>query len=188
VHSYCTNKKPKVDPRCLVIIKVDRCIKTSTIEIMEQTVKQDTQQLVEKALENAEQMRQGGKLADARDLLIEMLQYGHETGQIYYRLGNIYFDEKDYDKAEYTFRRAIDQDQHHINAHHNLSVVYRKQGRVTESLKQRKKAGKIARQHPEKIEFTKDQMQTLRGFARKTMWVGLGVVGAIVLLILIFLR
>ncbi len=155
---------------------------------MDQTVKQDAQQIVDRALQDAEQMRQSGKLDEARDLLIEALQHGHEAAQIYFRLGNIYFDQKVYDKAEYTYRRAIDQDQHHINAHHNLSVVYRKQGRIAESLKQRKKAGKIARQHPEKIEFSNDQMKTLRGFARKTMWVGLGVVGAIVLLIIFFLR
>lgn len=143
--------------------------------------------MVEKALEKAENLRQARQLDEARETLIDALEHGVEIAQIYYRLGNIYFDLKDYDKAEYTYRRAIDHDEKHINAHHNLSVVFRKQNRIAESIKQRKKAGKIARQNPDKIEFSDDQMTTLRGFARKVMWFGLGLVAIIIVLVLIFI-
>lgn len=143
--------------------------------------------MVEKALEKAENLRQARQLDEARETLIDALEHGVEIAQIYYRLGNIYFDLKDYDKAEYTYRRAIDTDPKHINAHHNLSVVFRKQNRIAESIKQRKKASKIARQNPDKIEFSEDQVKTLKGFARKIIWFGLGLVGLIIVLVLILI-
>lgn len=131
---------------------------------------------IDAILEQAESLRRERKFQEAKNLLLEALQRNEKGAAVYFRLGNIYHDMKDYDRAEYAYRRAIDHDQYHINAHHNLSVVYRKQGRVAESITQRKKASKIARQHPEKVSFSEDQIITLRGFAKRTLLFAAGIV------------
>ncbi len=138
---------------------------------------------IDEVLERAEGLRREKKLAEAKSLLIDALQRNEKPGVVYFRLGNIYHDLKDYDRAEYAYRRAIDHDQYHINAHHNLSVIYRKQGRVTESVKQRKKASKIARQHPDKVSFSDEQITALKGFAKKTLLFAVGVIAVLVALL-----
>lgn len=155
---------------------------------MEQTVTTETEQTVAAALEQAERFRQKKQFTKARDLLIDVLQHNVEAAQIYFRLGNIYHDQKDFDHAEYAYRRAIDHDATYINAHHNLSVVFRRQGRLAESVKQSRKASKIARQHPEKIEFSDEQVTSLRSFAKRILVFGLGIIAVIALLLFIFSR
>lgn len=135
--------------------------------------------------DEAETLRKQKKFTEARDLLIDALRRNEQTAQVYFRLGNVYHDQGDFERAEYTYRRAIDHDAHHINAHHNLSVIYRKQGRITESIKQRKKANKIARQHPEKVTFSEEQMAILKGFAKKVIIFGMAIVVLLVALLVV---
>jgi len=143
---------------------------------------------VNEALEHAETLRCQQALVQARDVLIEALQHNVDTAQVYFRLGNVYFDQKDYEHAEYAYRRAIDHDPLHLNTHHNLAVVFKKQGRITESVKQRRKADKLARQHPERIEFSGEQVKLLRGYAKRMMLFGVGIVAAIALLLVLLSR
>jgi tetratricopeptide (TPR) repeat protein len=150
---------------------------------MNQTANKAVAEIVKDALEEAEALRQEKRYDDARNVLIEALSHNQNSSQVYYRLGNIFFDQKNYDKAEYSFRRAIDFDANHINAHHNLSVVFRRQGRVTAAVQQRKKANKIARQNPEKINFNEDQKKVLRKFASQVLLFGFGFIALIGIII-----
>jgi tetratricopeptide (TPR) repeat protein len=136
---------------------------------------------VQGMLERAEELRQARQLTEARDLLIDALQHNQQVPQVYYRLGNIYHDLKDWDKAEYAYRRALDHDPKLVNAHHNLSVVYRRQGRVHESVRQRRKASRIARQNPGQVNFNEEQSAALRRFAKQVLLVGLGIIVVIVI-------
>jgi tetratricopeptide (TPR) repeat protein len=142
---------------------------------------------VTKALEEADNYRMDGDYEKGISVLSDALAHGVEQSQIYYRLGNIYFDSKKYEHAEYSFRRAIDHDSLHVNAHYNLGVVYKKMGRIDEGMKMRKKANKIARQHPEKVKVSSEQIATVRSFARKLLFFGIGfIVLIIVALFVIF--
>jgi len=138
---------------------------------------------VERALERAEQLRRERRYDEGITLLTQALQYGIEQAQIYYRMGNIYYDAKKYEQAEYAYRRAIDHDPLHINAHYNLGVVYRKQGRIEESLKMRRKASALARRHPERLKVSPQQIEQVRRFARRMLFAGLIVIAAIILLL-----
>lgn len=136
---------------------------------------------VQKALRRAEELRRSKRLQEAKGLLIEALRYGEEVAQVYYRLGNVYYDLKDFEHAEYAYRKAITHDPHHINAHHNLAVVYRRTGRVAESLKLRKKAHALARRHPERIRLTPDQVRHAQGYAKRLLLFALGLMGLFLL-------
>lgn len=141
---------------------------------------------VDDALSRAEQFRQEQRYEEGIDLLLEALAHGLDKAQIYYRLGNIYYDQGDNERAEYTFRKAITHDPNHINAHHNLGVVYRDEGRVRESIQMRKKAQRMARRHPDRVTITPEQAKFARKFAIRWFLGGLlilvGLVGLIVLI------
>lgn len=143
---------------------------------------------VTKALEDAENCRQEGDHEKGISILSDALQYGIEQAQIYYRLGNIYFDAKKLEHAEYSYRRAIDHDALHVNAHYNLGVVYKKMGRIEEGMKMRKKANKIARQHPEKVKVSSEQIASVRSFARRLLFFGIGFVVIVILVLYILFR
>ncbi|MFN3346915.1 MAG: tetratricopeptide repeat protein, partial [Candidatus Bipolaricaulaceae bacterium] len=49
----------------------------------------------------------------------------------------------------------------HASAHHNLGVVYRKQGRIAESVKMLKKARRLEMRYPRTVELTPEQKKTL---------------------------
>ncbi len=146
----------------------------------------DRRAAVDEALSRAEQLRQEQRYEEGVDLLLEALAHGLEKGQIYYRLGNIYYDQGDNERAEYTFRKAITHDPNHINAHHNLGVVYREEGRVRESIQMRKKAQRMARRHPDRVTITPEQAKFARKFAIRWLLGGLlvlvGLVGLVVLI------
>ncbi len=99
---------------------------------------------VQKALELASIYRKQKRFQKGIDLLLGALQYRLEEDQIYYRLGNIYYDAGDLDRAEYAYQRAIEKNREHANAHHNLSVVYKRKGRIWEFVKMKKKAARLA--------------------------------------------
>ena len=140
------------------------------------------------ALDSAEEMRQSGNYEEAITLLSNTLQQGIDIAHIYYRLGNVYYDAKKYEHAEYSFRRAIDNDQLHVNAHYNLGVVYRKMGRIDESMKMRRKANKIARQHPEKLKVSQEQIKQVRSVAKGMIFFGLGFIAVLILVLYLILN
>jgi len=146
----------------------------------------DRRAAVDDALSRADQFRQEQRYEEGVDLLLEALAHGLEKGQIYYRLGNIYYDQGDNERAEYTFRKAITHDPNHINAHHNLGVVYRDEGRVRESIQMRKKAQRMARRHPDRVTITPEQAKFARMFAIRWLLGGLlifvGLVGLVILI------
>ncbi len=141
---------------------------------------------VEAALKLSEELRQAKEYDKGIDILIEALQYGVEKAKIYFRLGNIYFDAGKLDHAEYAYRRAIDLDPTHVNAHHNLSVVLRKQGKLSESLRLRRQAERLALQYPQQVQLTPEQIEHARRLARRWL-IGIGIVVGIVIVGLIVL-
>lgn len=126
-------------------------------------------QKVKEALEQAEKLRRERRYDEGIELLIEALKYGAEKAQIYFRLGNLYFDTQKLEHAEYAYRRAIDFDPKHINAHYNLGVVYKKQGRISEYIKMRKLANTLALRYPEQMVLSPDQVKRARSFANRLL-------------------
>ncbi len=141
---------------------------------------------VEQALKMGEELRKAKEYDQGIDVLIEALQYGVEKAKIYFRLGNIYFDAGKLDHAEYAYRRAIDLDPTHINAHHNLSVVLRKQGRLSEAISMRRRAQLLTFKNPQRVELTPEQVEQARQLARRWLIVvGIALVMLVVGLIVL---
>jgi tetratricopeptide (TPR) repeat protein len=152
------------------------------------SVEMDRRAEVARVLEKAEELRRQGKHEEGVKLLTDALSLGTDQAQVFYRLGNLYFDSKKYDHAEYSYRRAIDHEADHINAHYNLGVTYKKMGRIDESMKLRKKANKLAQQHPEKLKVSTDQITQVRSFAKKLLFFGFGFVVLLFVVLLILFR
>lgn len=130
---------------------------------------------VTEALERGEELRKAKEHDQGIDLLVEALQYGLEKAKIYFRLGNIYFDAGKLDHAEYAYRRATEEDPQYANAHHNLSVVLRKQGKMAEAVKLHRQAQRLAMKHPERVQLSPEQTQQARHVARRWLWIAGGV-------------
>lgn len=142
---------------------------------------------VEEALKLGEELRRAKEYDKGIDILVEALQYGVEKAKIYFRLGNIYFDAGKLDHAEYAYRRAIDMDPTHVNAHHNLSVVLRKQGKLSEAIRLRRHAERLAITNPQRVSLTPEQAEHARRLARR--WaIGIGIAVGIVIMGLIVLN
>jgi tetratricopeptide (TPR) repeat protein len=141
--------------------------------------------LVEEALKQGEELRKSKRYEEGIDLLIEALKYGVKKEQVYFRLGNIYYDAGRLEHAEYAYRRAIDHDPTHVSAHHNLSVVYKKQGRISEYVNLKKKAARLAARYPQKIQLSNEEVQRVRGFAKKFILVFLSLIGFIALIVVL---
>ncbi len=142
---------------------------------------------VEEALRLGEELRKAKEYDKGIDVLVEALQYGVEKARIYFRLGNIYFDSGKLDHAEYAYRRAIDLDPEHVNAHHNLSVVLRKQGKISEAIRLRRHAERLALKNPQRVPLTPEQAEYARQLARR--WaIGVGIAIGIVIIGLIVLN
>lgn len=141
---------------------------------------------VEKALEEAERLRREGHYREGIELLIDALKYGQEKAKIYFRLGNLYFDLGDLERAEYSYKRAIEHDPEHVNAHHNLSVVYRRQGRIGEYVKLRKRALRLAARRPP--ELPEEQVHRARKLALKIFLVGIGLLTLLALVAFLLSR
>jgi len=145
----------------------------------------DRRAAVDEALDRAEQLRREERFDEGIEVMLEALAYGVEKGQIYFRLGNLYYDSGDNDRAEYAYRKAITHDPNHINAHHNLGVVYREEGRVRESIQMRKKAQRLARQNPGRVTVTPEQAKVARKFALQWLFGGLGIIIGLVAIVLL---
>jgi len=143
-------------------------------------------QKVKEALEQAEKLRREKRYDEGIDLLIEALKYGVEKAKIYFRLGNLYFDAGKLEHAEYAYRKAIDLDPKHISAHYNLGVVYKKQGRISESVQMRKLANTLARRYPERLALSPEQVKRARSFANRLLvFAGLLIVALTIALLLL---
>lgn len=94
-------------------------------------------------MEQAERLRKARRYQQGIDLLIDALQYNVQVDKVYYRLGNLFFDAGDLARAEYAYQRAIETNPQHVNAHHNLAVVYKKTGRIYDSVRMRKRATRL---------------------------------------------
>lgn len=141
---------------------------------------------VEEALEKAERLRREGRYREGIELLIEALKYGQEKARVYFRLGNLYFDAGDLERAEYAYKRAIEHDPEHVNAHHNLSVVYRRQGRIGEYIRLRKRTFRLAARSP--VELPEEAARRARQLAWKLFLFGIGFLALIALVILLLSR
>lgn len=142
---------------------------------------------VEEALKVSEELRKAKEYDRGIDILVEALQYGVEKAKIYFRLGNIYFDAGKLDHAEYAYRRAIDLDPTHVNAHHNLSVVLRKQGKLSDAIRMKRHAERLAMKNPQRVQLTPEQLEHARRLARR--WaIGIGIAVGIVIIGLIVLN
>ncbi len=161
--------------------KSEESVNTSVAELSSTEKKER----VQKAINQAKQLRKGKKYEEGIEQLVKALQLDVNKDKIYYRLGNIYFDSEDLDRAEYAYNRAIEENEDHVNAQHNLAVVYRKQGRVSKSVKQRKKAKKIEFNNPRNPDLSEEETKYAKRFAVKLICVIIG--GIIGIGILIYL-
>ncbi len=99
---------------------------------------------VKKAIEESNILRQQKRFHQGIDVLHEALKFKLNEDQIYYSLGNIYCDFGDLEQAETAYQRAIEINKDHVNAHHNLSVVYKRKGRISKFVKMIKKKAKLS--------------------------------------------
>lgn len=121
----------------------------------------ERERICEEALRWAEELRRQKRYKEGIELLVEALKYKTQKAQIYFRLGNIYYDAGDLSRAEYAYKRAIEEDPRHALAHHNLGVVYRKQGKIGLSVKMLKKARRLELLYPRKVELSPEQKKAV---------------------------
>jgi len=149
----------------------------------------EREEKVTEALEKAQELRKQENYNQGIEKLTSALELDVKKDRVYYRLGNIYFDSGDLDRAEYAYKRAIEVNDEHVNAQHNLAVVYRKQGKISKSVKQRKKANKIEIENPKDPDLTDEERSYAKWFAVKLILLitgGILGLGLIVYLVAVF--
>jgi tetratricopeptide (TPR) repeat protein len=149
----------------------------------------EREEKVSEALEKAQELRKQENYNQGIEKLTSALELDVKKDRVYYRLGNIYFDSGDLDRAEYAYKRAIEVNDEHVNAQHNLAVVYRKQGKISKSVKQRKKANKIELENPKDPDLTDEERSYAKWFAVKLILLitgGILGLGLIVYLVAVF--
>lgn len=151
-------------------------------------IQSEEQERVEESIERGKKLREEGKYEEGISELVDALKLDVCKDRIYYRLGNLYFDAEDLDRAEHSYKRAIEENKNHVNAQHNLSVVYRKQGRVNESIKQRKKAKKIEMKKPKNPDLTEEEKNYAKRFAVKLLLLIVGGIAGIGLIVYLISR
>ncbi len=117
---------------------------------------------MQKALAQAEALRQAGRHEEGINLLLDVLRYGEAKAQVLFRLGNLYFDRGDLARAEHAYRRATEEDPRHSSAHHNLGVVYRRQGKISQSVRMLKRARWLDVRYPRAVNLSPVQRRILR--------------------------
>lgn len=136
----------------------------------------------------ADDLRREKRFQEAISLLVDALQYGINKSALYYRLGNVYFDGADLSRAEYAYNRALEVDPKHVNAMHNLAVVYKRQKKISLYVKTYKKSQRMALRYPKNPEFSKDEKRRIRFLsARVLLWI-VGGLGGVAVLIWLFAR
>ena len=109
---------------------------------------QEKRERVQLALDASSALRKQKRFHEGIEVLREALDHRIQEDQVYYRLGNLYYDSGDLNQAEAAYKRAIDINRNHVNAHHNLSVVYKQKGKISEFVKAIRKAAKLSMQKP----------------------------------------
>lgn len=137
---------------------------------------------IEEVLSSAKALRRRQRYDEAVAILLDALQCGVQVDRIFFHLGNIFFDKGDLFRAEYSYRRAVEENPKHINALHNLAVVCKRQGKVAESVKLQRKVLLLELRHKPQGE-TKLPTEAAR-WGRQLAWRGLIVVGAIITLLI----
>ena len=143
---------------------------------------------VNEALERADELRKKNQHKEAISLLVDALRYGIEKAALYYRLGNTYFDQDDLTRAEYAYKRAIEIDSKHVNAMHNLAVVYKRQKKMSLYVKTYKKSQRMALRRPRNPQLSSSQKKHLRLLSGKVLFWILAGVGAVLLIVWVLLR
>jgi len=141
---------------------------------------------VQEAMEKADELRRGKQFREAISLLVEALQYGIDKANLYYRLGNVYFDGGDLGRAEYAYNRALEVDPKHVNAMHNLAVVYKRQKKISQYVKTYKKSQRMALRYPPNPTLSAAQKRRARILSlRVLLWIagGLGGVALVIWLV-----
>ena len=150
--------------------------------------REEQEAFVQDALKRAETLRKKKEYKEGISLLVEALRYGIDKATIYYRLGNIYIDGDDFNRAEYAYKRALEVDPHHSNAMHNLSIVYKRQKKIALYVKTYKKSQRMELRHPRKGNLAPEQKVRLRRLSIKILLGIFAAGGIIVLVIVIFTR
>lgn len=145
-------------------------------------------EICQRALARAEELRRAGRYQEGIALLADLLRYGVDKAQVYFRLGNLYFDAGDLAGAEQSYKRAIAEDPTHASAHHNLGVVYRRRGDIARSIKMLKKARKLELRHPRQVPLTPEQKSFLKRMALPMLAVPVLALIAVLLLIYLLTR
>ncbi len=141
---------------------------------------------VDSALQRAEELRQAKAYDEGIRVLNEALGREVDHAAIYFRLGNLYIDKGDLDRAERAYRRVLELDPEQDRAKNNLAVVYKRQGKYYEFVKTYKDAQRMALRPPGK----KARRPGVAGWVQdhgSTMVFGLVIVGVIAL-VLLFVR
>ena len=144
---------------------------------------EEQEAFVIEALERADKLRKKKQYKEGISLLVEALKYGINKPMIYYRLGNIYIDGDDLARAEYAYKRTLDVDPHHVNAMHNLAIVYKRQKKMSLYVKTYKKSQRMRLRYPRQVNLAPGEKSRIRRFSLKVLfWFLIG--GALLVLIL----
>jgi tetratricopeptide (TPR) repeat protein len=153
------------------------------MSIQEPKTREEQESFVQSALERSEQLRRKKEYKEGISLLVEALKYGINKAMIYYRLGNLYIDGGDLGRAEYAYKRALEVDPHHVNAMHNLAIVYKRQQKISLYVKTYKKSQRMRIRYPRQANLSPKERSRLRRFGVKYLiWFLIG--GALLVVIL----
>jgi len=153
------------------------------MSMQEPKTSEEQQAFVQEALKQAETLRKKKQYKEGISLLVEALKYGINKGMIYYRLGNLYIDGGDLNRAEYAYKRALDVDPEHTNAMHNLAIVYKRQKKVSLFVKMYKKSQRMQLRHPRQANLNAKEKHRLGRLGLKIFtWIIVG--GGFLVLIL----
>jgi tetratricopeptide (TPR) repeat protein len=94
------------------------------------STREEQEAFVDAALERGEALRRSGECDEGIRVLVDALRHQIQRAAIYFRLGNLYVDKGDLERAEDAYRCALEVDPDHANALHNLAVVYKRQKRI----------------------------------------------------------
>lgn len=87
--------------------------------------------------------REERRFAESLQLLQDALAAGEPPENVYFQMGNTYFDSGKLSDAEKAYQAALTANSAHYKAMHNLGVVYRRQGRITDSVRCIKTAARL---------------------------------------------
>jgi len=153
------------------------------MSMQEEKTREEQESFVRSALEQSERLRRKKEYKEGISLLVEALKYGIDKAMIYYRLGNLYIDGGDLGRAEYAYKRALEVDPHHVNAMHNLAIVYKRQKKMSLYVKTYKKSQRMRIRYPQQKKLSSEERSRLRRFGVKYLvWFLIG--GALVVLVI----